>query len=147
LSKLFSDEVQDDMLSIVHDYLTKVGEDVRNGSCPLEKFIINKGLTKNPEDYADVKNQPHVQVALAMKAKGIPARVGDTIPFVIVVGADGPLASRAQHPDELRKPNTTLKIGKLGNSEGSPLLLNTSKHSQITNTTSQTKCFHQLFVS
>ncbi|KAJ3412036.1 DNA-directed DNA polymerase alpha catalytic subunit pol1 [Chytridiales sp. JEL 0842] len=110
LQKLFSDDARDEMLSKVHDFLTKVGEDVRNGSCPLEKFVINKGLTKNPEDYADVKNQPHVQVALAMKAKGTPARVGDTIPYVICVGGTGGLASRAQHPDELRKPDSTYKI-------------------------------------
>jgi DNA polymerase alpha subunit A len=59
-----------------------------------------------------VKNQPHVQVALAMKAKGQAFRVGDTVPYVIVASdAAGGLASRAQHPEELKKADTPYKIG------------------------------------
>ncbi|KAJ3078009.1 DNA-directed DNA polymerase alpha catalytic subunit pol1, partial [Physocladia obscura] len=106
LEAIFSDDERDEMLSKVHEYLTKIGEDVKAGNVAIEKFIINKGLTKNPEDYADVKNQPHVQVALQMKAKGMPVRVGDTVPYVIVVGEGSGLASRAQHPDELKKPDS-----------------------------------------
>ncbi|KAJ3207497.1 DNA-directed DNA polymerase alpha catalytic subunit pol1 [Entophlyctis luteolus] len=86
LSAIFSDDGRDDMLEKVHEYLRKLGDDVRKGDVGIDKFVINKGLTKNPEDYADVKNQPHVQVALQMKAKGLSVRVGDTVPYVIVVG-------------------------------------------------------------
>lgn len=49
----------------------------------LGRFVINKGLTKNPEDYPDKKSQPHVQVALRMKALGKSVRALDTIPYVI----------------------------------------------------------------
>ena len=49
------------------------------------RFIINKGLTKNPEDYPDKKSLPHVQVALKMKALGKSVRALDTIPYVICV--------------------------------------------------------------
>jgi DNA polymerase alpha subunit A len=59
-------------------------------------------LTKNPEDYADKKTQPHVQVALAMKKRGLVAKIGDTIPFVICKGDDSILAARARHPDDFR---------------------------------------------
>ncbi|KAI8620567.1 DNA polymerase family B-domain-containing protein [Chytriomyces sp. MP71] len=110
LNAIFSDDGRDEMLSKIHEYLTKLGEDVKNGEVSIDKFVINKGLTKNPEDYADVKNQPHVQVALHMKAKGMPVRVGDTVPYVIVVGEGNGLGSRAQHPDEVKKTDSTFKI-------------------------------------
>jgi DNA polymerase alpha subunit A len=35
---------------------------MRNGEIELDKYIITKSLTKQPEDYPDGKNQPHVQV-------------------------------------------------------------------------------------
>lgn len=37
-------------------------EDMRNGQIELDKYVITKSLTKQPEDYPDGKNQPHVQV-------------------------------------------------------------------------------------
>lgn len=37
-------------------------EDMRSGQIELDKYIITKSLTKQPEDYPDGKNQPHVQV-------------------------------------------------------------------------------------
>ncbi|SOV03284.1 uncharacterized protein UDID_18608 [Ustilago sp. UG-2017a] len=48
-------------------------------------------LGKNPEDYPDVKSQPHVQVALRMKQRGAQAEL-------------------AHHPDELRRKDSELKI-------------------------------------
>ena len=36
---------------------------MRAGEVAVEKYVINKSLTKNPEDYPDAKSQPHVQVA------------------------------------------------------------------------------------
>lgn len=51
---------------------------------PLDQLAITKSLTKRPEDYADSKSLPHVQVALRMKQKGLKAlRQGDTVPYVI----------------------------------------------------------------
>ncbi|KAJ3061480.1 DNA-directed DNA polymerase alpha catalytic subunit pol1, partial [Podochytrium sp. JEL0797] len=110
LSSIFSDDGRDEMLSKIHEYLIQLGEDVKEGKVDVDKFVINKGLTKNPEEYADIKNQPHVQVAIQMKKKGMPVRVGDTVPYVIVVGESNGLAGRAQHPDELRKADTPYKI-------------------------------------
>lgn len=63
-------------------------------------------MGKNPEDYPDAKSQPHVQVALRLKAKGGSARVGDVIPYIFCVGDEsekGVQAERAKHPDELKR--------------------------------------------
>ncbi|KAJ1556377.1 DNA-directed DNA polymerase alpha catalytic subunit pol1 [Cladochytrium tenue] len=110
LKQIFSDNTQEDMLMQIHDFLTRVGDDVKQGKVPIEQFVINKGLVKNPEDYADAKNHPHVQVALALKQKGVHVRAGDTVPYVIVVGESGALGTRAHHPDELKSADTTLAI-------------------------------------
>lgn len=39
---------------------------MRTGQIELDKYVITKSLTKQPEDYPDAKNQPHVQVSLAL---------------------------------------------------------------------------------
>lgn len=36
---------------------------MRSGQVALEKYVITKTLTKQPEAYPDAKNQPHVQVS------------------------------------------------------------------------------------
>ena len=69
-------------------------------------------MTKNPEEYADQKSQPHVQVALSLKSRGIGAKVGDVIPYVICQGDSNLIAARAHHPDDFAQPSSTLIIGK-----------------------------------
>lgn len=77
-------------------------------------------MTKNPEEYADKNTQPHVQVALQLKARGLQVRVGDTIPYVIckpleaTSGEKGSelIANRAFHPDDVKKDGSMFKIGK-----------------------------------
>lgn len=74
-------------------------------------------LGKAPEDYPDAKSQPHVQVALRMKAKGGTARSGDVISYIFCLGegeesAKVTQADRAKHPDEVRRAGSGLKIGK-----------------------------------
>lgn len=89
---------------------------------PVNKFVITKQLTKQPEDYPDAKNQPHVQVALRRKAAGKRNGVaaGETVPYIIcinqaVAGEEGAgeaapvqksLAERAYHPEELRSSDS-----------------------------------------
>ena len=70
-------------------------------------------MTKHPEEYADGKTQPHVQVALAMKKRGISTRPGDTIAYVICVGESTTVAQRAFHIDEVKKEGSELKIGRM----------------------------------
>lgn len=69
---------------------------------------LSQRLGKNPEDYPDAKSQPHVQVALRLKAKGGSARNGDVIPYVFCVAPGEETvktaqADRAKHPDEIKK--------------------------------------------
>ena len=108
LDQILSGEATEIVVERIHEYLTTIGEDVRGGKINLDEFIIHKRLGKNPEDYPDAKSQPHVQVALRMKARNAAVRAGDVIPYIFCCGeGDGTgsvaQAERARHPDELRK--------------------------------------------
>jgi len=111
LNQILSRESREDLVDACHEYLRSVAEDVSiPGRVPIEKYVINKGLTKDPKDYADAKNQPHVQVALRMNAAGKSVKALDTVPYVVCVdGTNNPASQRAYHPDDLRK-NDELKI-------------------------------------
>lgn len=116
LDQILSGEATEIVVEKIHEYLTTVGEDVRAGKVKLDDFIIFKRLGKNPEDYPDAKSQPHVQVALRMKARGGTARAGDVIPYVFCLGDSGESAKSAQadkakHPDEVRRAGSGLQIG------------------------------------
>ena len=73
-------------------------------------------MTKNPQEYADAKSQPHVQVALRMRQAGISVKSGDTIPYVIcqvdgvVSGTKQGFADRAYHPDDVVRNEMQLDI-------------------------------------
>ncbi|KAI6139794.1 hypothetical protein BKA82DRAFT_955077 [Pisolithus tinctorius] len=108
LDQILSGEATEFVVQNIHEYLTTIGLNVRSGKVNVEEFIIHKRLGKNPEDYPDAKSQPHVQVALRMKAKGGSARSGDVIPYVFCIGngeepSKTAQADRARHPDELKK--------------------------------------------
>eukprot|EP00048_Salpingoeca_helianthica_P009471 m.135750 g.135750 ORF g.135750 m.135750 type:complete len:1505 (+) comp14876_c1_seq4:44-4558(+) len=111
LRQILSRETREDLVETCHEFLRQVAADVATpGKIALEKFIIHKGLTKNPEEYADKQNQPHVQVALRMKAAGKAVRALDTIPYIVADdGTPSPATQRAYHPDDFRK-NTQLKV-------------------------------------
>ena len=118
LKQILSGEATEHVVEHVHDYLESIGKRVRAGEVDLDEFIILKRLGKNPQDYPDAKSQPHVQVALRMQAKGQTIKAGDVIPYVFCLAEDGitaksAKADRAFHPDDLRKKDTTLKIGAL----------------------------------
>eukprot|EP01135_Chromosphaera_perkinsii_P004895 Nk52_evm15s303 gene=Nk52_evmTU15s303 len=103
LEQILSDKSRETLVEDIHMYLRQIGDDVRVGKVPLSKFVINKGLTKAPEDYPDKKGQPHVQVALRMKSKGLSVQARDTIPYVICQGEDTQFANRAYHPDDIQR--------------------------------------------
>ncbi|KAL5492315.1 POL1 [Sanghuangporus weigelae] len=115
LDKILSGEATETVVEQIHEYLSKLGEDVRSGKIGLDKFIIFKRLGKNPEDYPDAKSQPHVTVALRMKSKGQSARAGDVIPYIFCLSDSGESnksgqADKAHHPDELRRSNGVFQI-------------------------------------
>ncbi|KAK9096970.1 hypothetical protein Sjap_022467 [Stephania japonica] len=113
LSQILSGGSSEDVVESIHSILMKVQEEMRNGEVPLEKYVITKTLTKAPEAYPDAKNQPHVQVALRLREAGYSngCSAGDTVPYVICCeqgsssGSATGIASRARHPDELKRDN------------------------------------------
>lgn len=116
LDLILSDKEREDVINEIHLYLEVVAEKIRRGDIPLEKYTINKQLTKRPQDYADAKNQPHVQVALRMLAAGHNVKNGDTVPYVIckvdeeTSGDKKGSALRAYHPDDVVKNHMQLDI-------------------------------------
>ncbi|KAJ3125693.1 DNA-directed DNA polymerase alpha catalytic subunit pol1 [Nowakowskiella sp. JEL0407] len=115
LKELFDENDQEDRLDKINRFLQLVGKEVKEGVVPIEKFMIIKALTKKPEAYADAKTQPHVQVALKMRANNINVRPGETIPYVVCVDTSGQntdtsLAQKAQPPYELQKKDTPYQI-------------------------------------
>ncbi|KAJ3994278.1 DNA polymerase family B-domain-containing protein [Lentinula boryana] len=115
LGRILSGEATEIVVEQIHDYLTSVGENVRAGTYQLDEYVINKRLGKNPEEYPKAEGQPHVQVALKMKAKGGNARAGDVIPYVFCTAegeesAKSSQSDRARHRDEVRRGGSGLKI-------------------------------------
>ncbi|KAJ1851914.1 DNA-directed DNA polymerase alpha catalytic subunit pol1 [Coemansia sp. RSA 1822] len=118
LKRLFADVPKCDndenaVVAEIHEHLARVGAAVRAQRVPLDKYAIHKGLTKAPESYGDKSSQPHVLVALQMRAKGTAVRSGDTVPYVIcaphcVPAGNGSYAERARHVDEVRESNGSL---------------------------------------
>ncbi|KAL7342525.1 hypothetical protein BJY59DRAFT_689579, partial [Rhodotorula toruloides] len=115
LDMILSAKATETVIQEIHEYLSDLGEKIRNGFKPLDDYIIHKRLGKNPEDYPDAKSLPHVQVALKMKAKGLSAKAGDVIPYIFCVPPNGETtktaqAANAHHPDDVRRQGSTLKI-------------------------------------
>ncbi len=116
LDQILSGQATELVVEHIHEYLSDMADKIKRGEVALDDYIIFKRLGKNPEDYPDVKSQPHVQVALRMKARGGSARMGDVIPYIFCLGEDGASstksaqADRAHHPDELRKKDSELKV-------------------------------------
>ena len=136
LDRILSGEATETVVELIHEYLTTLGHEVRDGKKKIDEFIVYKvslhelrriqtdiqlhylqRLGKNPEDYPDAKSQPHVQVAMRMKARGGTPRAGDVIPYIFCLDVGGDSAKtgqadRAYHPDEIKKVGSELKIGE-----------------------------------
>lgn len=112
---MYGNGAAEEAVGSIHAYLEDLATKVQANEFPLELFVINKSLTKDPGAYADAKGQPHVTVALRMKQRGLSAKSGDTVPYVICMSSDAEnastLAERAYHLDEVRS-NPALSIGK-----------------------------------
>jgi len=114
---LLDNESQEVTLNHIHAYLEQVGKETREGLIPVDKYVINKQLTKAARDYHDAGSQPHVQVAKRMEARGQAVRVGETVPYVICLepgqetsAKSKGYAERAYHPDDVKKDDSELSI-------------------------------------
>jgi DNA polymerase alpha subunit A len=107
LGYLMSGKPREEVLEQVHDCLRKTADDIRSNRIPVESFVITKGLTKDPSEYPDAKNQPHVVVALAMRAEGKNISAGMHIPYVVCKPLPGQpagnVSTRAFSVDALKK--------------------------------------------
>ena len=123
VDKILSGVPREEIVAAIHDHLRTLASNVRNGSLPLEQFVITKGLNKSPKDYPDVKGQPHLQVALKMLAENRHVNIGDHIPYVICVSSPtaapgsvfahpegASVAQRAHHPDEVFRSQSELTV-------------------------------------
>eukprot|EP00930_Biecheleria_cincta_P055257 TRINITY_DN41594_c0_g1_i1.p1 TRINITY_DN41594_c0_g1~~TRINITY_DN41594_c0_g1_i1.p1 ORF type:complete len:1464 (+),score=323.89 TRINITY_DN41594_c0_g1_i1:78-4469(+) len=106
LMKVLNSNGKEEAVHWTHEFLAEKAAEMDELKVPNEKYIITKAITKDPKDYPDAKNQPHVQVALRLMARGKAVRPGQEIEYVIVEAPDGDgpkasLADRARHPHEL----------------------------------------------
>eukprot|EP00439_Symbiodinium_sp_Y106_P072024 s563_g13.t1 len=99
---------KEESIEWVHQFLSEQAKNMDGGQVPLDKFVITKGLTKDPKDYPDAKKQPHVQVALRLLSRGKQVRPGQEIGYVVCdtsgEGHEGKslLAERARDPHEMQ---------------------------------------------
>ncbi|CAI2349198.1 unnamed protein product [Caenorhabditis sp. 36 PRJEB53466] len=102
---------RDEMVSSIDDLLKEIRQKLDAGAVPLEMFQISKQLTRNPEQYADVKAQSHAAVAQRLNASGkFHLRHNDIVEYVICEdGTDNPATQRAYHRTEMTD-NKALKI-------------------------------------
>ncbi|KAA0704573.1 DNA polymerase alpha catalytic subunit [Triplophysa tibetana] len=105
IGQILSDQSRDTIVENIQKHLIEVGEKVASGSIPLNMFEINKGLTKDPQDYPDKKSLPHVHVALWINSQGgKKVKAGDTVSYVICQdGSNLPASQRAYALEQLQK--------------------------------------------
>ncbi|UKJ89078.2 DNA polymerase [Theileria orientalis] len=61
----------DGIVQEIHSTLQNINQQLNDQSIELTKYLITKQLTKNPKEYSDIQNLPHVSVALRLNEKGI----------------------------------------------------------------------------
>lgn len=111
LDKLLAGDDRENVITAIHEHLEQIAADIDSNKVMLNKFIITKGLTKDPKHYANSKNLPHVRVAQQMVTAGKTVRVGDYIPYVVCEGS-GSIAERAYHPDVIIKAGGALSVDR-----------------------------------
>ncbi|ELR17510.1 DNA polymerase (pol2), putative [Acanthamoeba castellanii str. Neff] len=110
LDEIMSGKPRQDVVSGIHSYLTHMGSQIKSGRISLEKFVITKCLSKDPDAYPDKKGLPHVQVALKLRQQNRKVSVGEYIRYVICKGDAVSAAERAFSPDQVEKSDGLLEI-------------------------------------
>lgn len=98
----------------IHSYLKKLGEEVRSGEIPKEKFLISKQLNRNPDEYRNTKGLGHITLALRHNSdpkKTRKLKAGDTVEYIICLDDSTESANqRAYTLEELGQNSSNLKI-------------------------------------
>lgn len=89
LNIIFNLKERDDVPNEIIKLLENTQKRALNNEIPIEQWVITRGLNKAPKDYPDAKNQPHLQVAIAMLQQGKTVNVGDHVPYVICKETSG----------------------------------------------------------
>uniref|UniRef100_A0A915KY41 DNA-directed DNA polymerase n=1 Tax=Romanomermis culicivorax TaxID=13658 RepID=A0A915KY41_ROMCU len=108
LNEILSERGLDEILDNIHQFLSNLGQEIRNGNVPREKYVIKKQLAKAPKDYGDKISQPHVTVALRLNEKGRKFKQGDVISYVIC--QDGTNNSAVQRAYDLSEMEENSKL-------------------------------------
>ncbi len=66
LERIMSNCSADDRVAFIHEHLEALAKKLNERQVSLAELAITKQLTKDPEDYAEKKSLPHVQVAIGL---------------------------------------------------------------------------------
>lgn len=84
LNQLLCDANLEDKLANIHAKLAEIKKALEEDQVSISELAITKQLTKNPEDYADKKSLPHVQVAVRLNQTLTKKfKQGDTVFYVV----------------------------------------------------------------
>lgn len=111
LAKVLSLETPlEEAVEWVHEYLRSMATEIDAQKVEVREFVITKALTKDPKDYPDAKNQPHVQVALRMLNAGDTVVGNQEIPYIICKTEASSIALRARHPREVEASSLEIDL-------------------------------------
>lgn len=139
-------EGKEESVQWTHRFLEEIGLEMNDQKVPLQRYVITKGLTKAPQDYPDAKNQPHVQVALRLMARGKAVRPGQEIEFIVCEpqadqAAKSLLAERARHPHEFQLDSSLrVDIGWYKKQQVHPLVSRLLAHCEGTDAARIAEC-------
>lgn len=102
LNILLANKSRDETRSQIIHYLNELSARIDANKEPFSSYIMTKKLTRDPRDYANPKDLPHVCVALDMLRRKEVVRVNAVIEYVIVAG-QGSVAQRAKSAGEVLK--------------------------------------------
>lgn len=92
LEKILGEDIDhEQLLQTVYDYLENLSREVRGNQIRVDKFRINKQLSKDPEKYNDAKSQPHVLVGLRLRQQGKVVKSGNVVSYIITAPTEDTL--------------------------------------------------------
>jgi DNA polymerase elongation subunit (family B) len=62
LERILSGEARETVVESIHEHLRGLAAAMREGHVPIAQFVITKSISKQPQDYPNAKNEPHLQV-------------------------------------------------------------------------------------